>query len=66
MMTDRNGKEIHEGEIVRVINRPDLSPKLDWAIFDYICYGVYTEFILQNCSTNEFKVVDQEDIERCY
>lgn len=65
-MTDRNGKEIHEGEIVKILDRPDIQPQLNWAVFDVISWGVYTNFVLKNCSTNEFKIVDQEDIERSY
>jgi hypothetical protein len=61
-MKDRNGKVIHDGELIIIVNRPDIFTREFWTVFD--CIG--TNFILRNACTNEIKFVEQKDIQRTY
>ena len=67
-MKDRHGKIIHEGELIKIVDRPDITAcSADyWTVFDVIEVGVFTDFILKNCVTNEIKVIPQGNIERTY
>jgi hypothetical protein len=67
VMKDRNGKIIHEGELIKIVDRPDLMASADfWTVFDCLEYGVFVDFILKNCVTNEIRTVSQSNIERTY
>jgi hypothetical protein len=61
-MKDRNGKTIHEGELITLVNRPDIFMREYWTVFS--CIG--TIFILQNATTNQIVCVEQQDIQRTY
>lgn len=65
-MKDRNGKILHEGELITIVDRPDIYPLFYWAVFDVVQYGIYTDFVLKNCTTNEIKILPQSCIERSY
>ena len=61
-MYDRNGKIVHEGEIVTIVNRPDIFLKESWAVFSL----VGTNFILKNAVTNEIVFVEKDNVQRTY
>lgn len=64
-MKDKNGKTIHEGELITIVDRPDLVGSAEyWTIFDYI--GATNDFVLKNAITNEIKIVNQSNIQRTY
>lgn len=66
-MLDRNGKELHEGELVNLINCPDdIYLKSYWAVFDCLECRSIIQFVLINCVSHEIKVVSQAYIERAY
>jgi hypothetical protein len=66
-MFDCDGKRVHEGELIKLVGRPDLADSADyWTVFDCLTVGIYTDFILKNCITNEIKVVSQVNIKRTY
>jgi hypothetical protein len=65
-MFDCEGKKVYEGELIILIGRPDIFPQEYWAVFDCIQYGVYTQFILKNCTTREIKIVEQKNVKRSY
>ena len=65
-MYDRNGHTLHDGEVVKIIGRPDLDPSDLWAVFTCFQYGIFTDFILKNCATHEIKVVARENVQRAY
>jgi len=65
-MKDRNGKTIHEGELITIIDRPDIMSAEYWTVFDCVEYGVSTDFVLKNAITNEIKIVSQRNIQRTY
>jgi hypothetical protein len=67
-MFDCDGKRIHEGELIIIVNRPDIvAISADyWTIFDVLVYGVYTDFVLKNCVTNEILILPQSNIKRTY
>lgn len=66
IMRDRNGKVIHEGELISIIDRPDIKSAEYWTVFDYIEMGTTVDFILKNVITKEIKVVSQKNIQRTY
>jgi hypothetical protein len=67
IMRDCNGKIIHEGELITIVDRPDLVGSAEyWTIFDYIEAGSFINFVLKNAITNEIKVVSQSNIQRTY
>jgi len=67
IMTDRNGKVIHEGELIKIVDMLDVYDTVNfWTIFDCIKYGTFTDFILKHCVTNEIRIVSQKNIERTY
>lgn len=66
VMKDRNGKIIHHGELITIVNRPEFILHEYWSIFDFIENKDVTKFILRNCVTNEFEIVLQENIQRMY
>jgi hypothetical protein len=66
-MWDCNGKRIHEDELVKVINRPDIDSEIDfWVVFACLQYGVFIDFVLKHCVTDEIKIVSQANIKRTY
>ncbi len=66
-MLDRNGKKLHEGELIKIIDHPDLIGSVDfWVVFDCLEYGAFTDFVLKNCVTHEIRVVPQKNIQRTY
>jgi hypothetical protein len=66
-MYDCEGKKVHEGELIKIIDRPDLAASADfWTVFDCLEVGIFTDFILKNCVTNEIKIVSQANIKRTY
>lgn len=66
-MKDKNGKIVHEGELITIVDRPDLVGSAEyWTIFDFIEYGISTDFVLKNAITREIKVVPQKNIQRTY
>ena len=68
VMKDRNGKVIHEDELIKIVDRPDIMAcSADyWTVFDVIEVGVFTDFILRNVITKEIKVIPQGNIQRTY
>ena len=66
-MLDRNGKKLHEGELIKIVNHPDLIGSVDfWVVFDCLEVGVYVDFVLKNAITHEIKIVPQKNIQRTY
>lgn len=65
-MRDRNDKEVHYGELITIVDRPDVTLREHWAVFDFIEEKGNTRFILRNCITNEFEIVNKSNIERTY
>jgi hypothetical protein len=66
-MRDRDGKIVHEFELVKIVDLPDFHEVVAfWVIFDCVQYGIFTDFVLKNCVTNEIKIVPQQNIQRTY
>lgn len=63
-MLDCDGKKVHEGELITIVNRPDLVLTEYWSIFDFI--EATSDFVLRNCITNEIVVLSQSNIKRTY
>jgi hypothetical protein len=63
-MKDRNGNIVHDGELITIIDRPDMILHEYWTIFDFI--EATKDFVLRNATTNEITIVAQKNIERTY
>lgn len=61
-MKDRNGKVIHEGELIVIVNRPDIFNREFWTVY----FSIGNDFMLLNAVTNEVKFVEQENVQRAY
>jgi len=63
---DRNGKIIHELELIKIVNYPEIEDSFNWVVFDVIVCRNFTDYVLKNCLTNEIKILPQSCIERSY
>jgi len=66
-MFDCEGKKVYEGELISIIDYPDLFPKEYWVVFDCIWYSeTCVDFILKNCTTKDVRIVPQKNVKRSY
>jgi hypothetical protein len=65
-MFDCEGKKLYEGELIKIIGRPDIENQWNWTVFDVIVCRNFTDFILKDCVTNEIKIVAKENVKRSY
>lgn len=63
-MKDHNNHTVHEGEVVRVINHPEIFTKESWVVIDFI--AITKDFVLQEYLSHEIKVFNYIDVERSY
>jgi hypothetical protein len=63
-MKDRTGANICVGELVSIINHPELSLQCNWIIIDFIRYETAIDAVLQQASTNEIRFINILDVQR--
>jgi hypothetical protein len=63
-MKDCNGKDLHIGELVSVINHPELSLQCNWIIVDFIDFGTNIDCILEQATTKEIRFINLMDVQR--
>jgi hypothetical protein len=59
-MRDRNGIEVYENQIVRVLNHPTELQE-NWMVVDFL--GCTKDFVVQHFISHEIKIFPQKDIE---
>lgn len=62
MMLDRIGNEIKVGQLVTIVNHPEVELKVNWIIIDFIDYGTAIDSVLQNFITHETRFIPLLDI----
>ena len=62
MMLDRIGNEIKAGQLVTIVNHPEIELKYNWVIQDFIDYGTAIDAVLSNFITHEVKFISLLDI----
>ena len=62
MMLDRIGNEIKIGQLVTIVNHPEIELKSNWIIEDFIDYGTAIDAVLSNFTTHQIKFIQIIDI----
>lgn len=63
-MQDRLGREIRLGELVSVMNHPELEIKCNWEVKGFIDEGMAIEVILLNFIDSQIAFINILDIEK--
>ena len=63
-MQDRLGRQIQVGDLVTIINHPELNIKVNWEIVYFIDHGIIVEATLKNFINGEIAYVSLLNIEK--
>jgi hypothetical protein len=61
-MLDRIGNEVKVGDLVTIVNHPEVELKYNWIIEDFIDYSVTIDAVLSNFITHEVRFIAILDI----
>ena len=62
MMLDRIGNEVKIGQLVTIVNHPEIELKCNWIIEDFIDYGTAIDAVLSNFITHQVKFISILDL----
>lgn len=62
MMLDRIGNEVKIGQLVTIVNHPEIELKSNWVIEEFIDYGTAIDAVLSNFITHQIKFIPLLDI----
>lgn len=61
-MLDRIGNEVKRGQLVTIVNHPEIELKSNWIIEDFIDYGTAIDAVLSNFITHQVKFIPLLDL----
>ena len=62
MMLDRVGNEVKIGQLVTIVNHPEVELKYNWVIEDFVDYSLAIDAVLSNFITHEIRFIPLLDI----
>ena len=66
MMLDRIGNEVKIGQLVTIVNHPEIELKCNWIIEEFIDCGTTIDVVLSNFITHQVKFIQLIDIIKEY